>query len=176
MVDITSSLYWFCPMNILYLVVLYFNTVLSSEWEVEDSMRDVSRILISLSYVAAFLAVVWLKREKIGQKQGLEMAFSEVNKYYNVQLEKYSGNLSDHFFLIFNKRVDFIQDWGLVRIQWNIELDNEIKWGASCRWSSFQKCKMQNSIQMIIVKTHSTLDCFHCGFDRDNTRTFVNRF
>ena len=61
-------------------------------------MRDVSRILISLSYVAAFLAVVWLKREKIGQKQGLEMAFSEVNKYYNVQLEKYSGNLSDHFF------------------------------------------------------------------------------
>ena len=81
-------------MNILYLVVLYFNTVLSSEWEVEDSMRDVSRILISLSYVAAFLAVVWLKREKIGQKQG-EMAFSEVNKYYNVQLEKYSGTLSD---------------------------------------------------------------------------------
>lgn len=59
-------------------------------------MRDVSRILISLSYVAAFLAVVWLKREKIGQKQG-EMAFSEVNKYYNVQLEKYSGTLSDHF-------------------------------------------------------------------------------
>ena len=87
-------------MNILYLVVLYFNTVLSSEWEVEDSMRDVSRILISLSYVAAFLAVVWLKREKIGQKQG-EMAFSEVNKYYNVQLEKYSGNLSYHSFLRF---------------------------------------------------------------------------
>ena len=101
MVDITSSFYWFCPMNILYLVVLYFNTVLSSEWEVEDSMRDVSRILISLSYVAAFLAVVWLKREKIGQKQGLEMAFSEVNKYYNVQLEKYSGNLSDNFFSYF---------------------------------------------------------------------------
>ena len=69
---------------------------MSSEWEVEDSMRDVSRILISLSYVAAFLAVVWLKREKIGQKQG-DMAFSEVNKYYNVQLEKYSGTLSDHF-------------------------------------------------------------------------------
>ena len=63
-------------------------------------MRDVSRILISFSYVAAFLAVVWLKREKIGKKQG-EMAFSEVNKYYNVQLEKYSGNLSDHSFLRF---------------------------------------------------------------------------
>ena len=58
-------------------------------------MRDVSRILITLSYVAAFLAVVWLKKEKIGEKQG-KMAFSEVNKYYNVQLEKYSGKLSDH--------------------------------------------------------------------------------
>jgi len=64
-------------------------------------MRDVSRILISLSYVAAFLAVVWLKREKIGQKQGLEMAFSEVNKYYNVQLEKYSDDLQAKFKKLF---------------------------------------------------------------------------
>merc|ERR1712168_386099 len=45
-------------------------------------------------------AVVWLKREKIGQKQG-EMAFSEVNKYYNVQLEKYSDDLQAKFKKLF---------------------------------------------------------------------------
>merc|ERR1712212_321089 len=41
-------------------------------------------------------AVVWLKREKQGA-----MAFSEVNKYYNVQLEKYSDDLQNKFKKLF---------------------------------------------------------------------------
>lgn len=60
-------------------------------------MRDVSRILIVISYFVAFFAVLWFKRGK-----QVDMAFSDINKYYNVQLESYSDELQNKFKKLFS--------------------------------------------------------------------------